>query len=112
MTEAEKRAQYAIRETLHPEISNADSWTDAIFTALEEYGLQIVERPQRKALPDCVGWWWVCLGPGDVRAVKVDRCSDGGLAVRLQYGNQIAYSLDVGHPLIEWAIGPLTPPEG
>lgn len=119
MTEAEKRAEASIAywlSTLHPEVPDPPSLARAFLTALEEAGLQITTRPQRKPLPDCEGWWlfaWLDAGdlPSRIEYVCVEES-------RAQPGRLLFYRVNadgyewvdeqVGR--IEWVEGPLEVP--
>jgi hypothetical protein len=96
MTEAEKRAVAIWMET-----NDLESHEDAEcrLAELRAAGLAIVERPQRKPLPDCEGWWWV-KPRGEVPMALMVFTRGGGLCVWGQDMSQV-----------EWAIGPLEVPE-
>jgi len=118
MTEAEKRAEASLAywlETLHPEVQDPASFARAFLTTLEECGLQITEKPQRKPLPDAPGWWWIHdpvadYANGQTRAVLVARVN-GGLCLMLgPMAVPVLAARDRGIA-IGWAEGPLEVPE-
>lgn len=73
--------------------------------ALAAWNRRAPEKPERKARPDAVGWWWICDEDDATGMYEVVRTGPGAL---IALG--VCFSFNVASRSIRWAVGPIEPP--